>query len=334
MDDPKDIATTVKSLESALDGVAIKLAIATAAVVFGLLIEYQMMPGRYPALMDCIRFRRLSDWNALEKHVRSAIIGGLFITFGVSAELWYEHRTNVLEAQLQTENGLLIATLNEKASSADARAKLLENSTQQLRTDEEMARKSVADANRKAGEANSTAEREKLERQQLAVLVSPRTLSVEQQNKIGAACKGSYATSPNNRIRVESYGLDGEGAALAQEIVGALTSGSLYSSVAIGATVQSGQFDTGVLISSPPEAIDFANCLATAFTKIGRLAEVKVNGERHLGGARMGGNATMGGNASMGGGGNPMRPAGPLPPGSPIEIMVGIRSVAVAVSAK
>jgi hypothetical protein len=323
MEDPKVIAACVKSLESSLSLVGVKLAIATGAVVFGLVIEYwDDAKKAFFAIVNCIKFRRLSDWNALERHVRTAVIGGLFITIGVGAELLYEHRANVLEGQLETENGLLIANLNDKASASEERAKKLENSTQQLRTDADTQRGIAAGALQKAGEANATAEREKVQEAQLGLLVSPRRLTLKQQEKIGKACSGM------NRIPVSvgEYGMDSEGRALANQIAYAIFDRTFNVTFGQGGPITSGALDEGVIISGPEIADRFTACLAGALTNIGKLKDVKVNGTRNVGGASMTGNANMTGNASMTGGSS-TQPAGPLPPGSAIQIFVGVKPI-------
>jgi hypothetical protein len=122
-----------KSLDYDLGSIGTRLAIATAAVVVGLLIEYKD-DGKlaFFALLSCIREKRLDRWRSLERQVRTAVVGGLFITAGVGAELWYEHRTNVVEGRLQETNNELFANLRVKASAADERAKALDNANKQL----------------------------------------------------------------------------------------------------------------------------------------------------------------------------------------------------------
>jgi hypothetical protein len=226
MEDPKVIAASVKSLESSLSLVGVKLAIATGAVVFGLVVEYwDDAKKAFFALVNCIRFRRLSDWNALERHVRTAVIGGLFITVGVGAELWYEHRTNILEGRLETENGLLIANLNDKASASDERAKKLENSTQQLRTDADTQRGIAAGALQKAAEANLIAEAEKLARVELEASVAWRRLSNRQEAEMSRELqKRNLASEP---VTVVFFGGSAEGANFAVDITEMLRASGL-----------------------------------------------------------------------------------------------------------
>ena len=127
MDDPKSIEACVRALNSSLESMGTRLAIATACVVLGLLIEYwddALLAFR--AIGLCIWFCRFSDWNALERRVKTAFIGGIFITCGVAAELIYEHKSSVLDGKLQTENGKLTAILENMASQSDLKRAELE----------------------------------------------------------------------------------------------------------------------------------------------------------------------------------------------------------------
>ncbi len=133
---PIDISTLegrITSLESSLRVVGVRLGMATFAVVLGLVIEY-WDDGRsaLPALWRVMRHRRLSYWRALERHVKFAFVGGILVTLGVAGELWYEHRTRIADAALQVASGQIVASLNEKASGAIARAAALENENLRL----------------------------------------------------------------------------------------------------------------------------------------------------------------------------------------------------------
>lgn len=164
MDDPKAIAAYVKALDSELSRVGVELAIATACVVFGLLIEYwDDAKTAIVALRSCLVHRSLTDWNVLARHIKVAFIGGIFITCGVAAELWFEHRTNVLEGDLQTANGKLIAYLNDRSAANE---------------------QSAADANEK---------RLKLENR-IADIFGARTLTPEQSTRISARLTGLRGT--------------------------------------------------------------------------------------------------------------------------------------------
>jgi hypothetical protein len=305
---------TTSALETSLDSIEFWLFLSTLAVVIGLVIEY-WFPLR--ELLRAFRERPF-PWKLLLE-----MVGGILVTVGVAGELGFQSRASKVETTLRSDSHQIEGILNKQAADAqgeaaearkeaegfqsqiadsNARAKTAEAvvasanaASRDAVTKVATADARIAEAKKGAAEANETAERERLEREQLAQLLSPRTLTIDQQKKIGAACNRLYATGPNNRIDVESYGLDGEGAALAQEIIGALTSGLLYNNSDIAASLSTGAFDTGVLISAPPEAETFANCLADAFVNIGKLKDVTVNGVRHSGGTSMSGATIRGG---------------------------------------
>jgi len=123
--------------------------------------------------------------------------------------------------------------------------------------------------------------------------------------------------------------MDGEGTALAMEISSALNSSHLYTQNDLGGFIQTGGFDTGVLIATPPEDEKFASCFAKALSDIGHLKEVKVNPDRHVASVKMGGTVRMGGIGTMGGGGQ-IAPGAPLPAGSAVDIMVAVKPIEVA----
>lgn len=128
-----------------------------------------------------------------------------------------------------------------------------------------------------AAQATASAEREKLDREQLQVLVTPRRLGIDQQVKIGQDCQGRTGKT----IVVSSYALDGEGTALASQIIAALTGSGMTVIPKLGAYAVTGEFDFGISIQTPPEGMEFSNCLQYAFLNIGGL-EASVNGPLHV----------------------------------------------------
>ncbi len=146
----------------------------------------------------------------------------------------------------------------------------------------------------RAAVAEKALESERVERLKLEALVSPRRLTIDEQKGIGKACASLYTYGPKKRIKIRSYGLDGEGAALAVQIGASLNSSRLYTAADIAGIIVTGGFDTGVIISAPTEDEKFATCLRSAFVTIGRLTNVEVNPARRVGNAEMGGAASMG----------------------------------------
>jgi hypothetical protein len=165
-------------------------------------------------------------------------------------------------------------------------------------------------------------EAEKIERLNLEKLVGPRRLSVEQQTRIGAACSGKTSKP----INVGSYGMDGEGTALAIQIVSALRGHHLEIRPNLAGLIISGAFETGVVIRGADEDADFTGCLGKALQNIGHL-EVAINGERHMAGAALMGGIAVTAGVAMSGGPGSVRPARPLPSGSQIYVFVGIKPI-------
>lgn len=142
--DLSKLFTLVKSLNDSLESVGTKLVIATAAVVLGLLIEYEEDVREVLwAVVKDIRDIRNRHWfrniRAVDRKVRRAVLGGIFVTGGVGAELLYEHKASTIEGSLQSANGQIVAFLNGKASAAEL-------ATQELKAEAEKAHKQAEDA--------------------------------------------------------------------------------------------------------------------------------------------------------------------------------------------
>lgn len=241
--------------------------------------------------------------------------GWLLIVIGVVGEFVFEAKFDRDDTEIASINQQLLGDAERTASDARTHAAELEKEAAQLQKG--------AEGLKKAAEA------ERLARVKLEALVGPRRLTVDAQEKIGKACAYWYQYGASKRIVVESYGLDGEGTALAAQIVASLANGRLYSNSEFGNKLQSGGFDTGVIISAPPEDEQFASCFADALTNIGKLKEVKVNPARNSGGTVLTGGTTSTGPVNITGSGE-QKEAAPLPAGSPVDIMVGIKPIEIA----
>jgi hypothetical protein len=280
-----------------------------------------------------VRGKEVPKENEKSWAIPASFVGLIIVIVGIVGEGVFEGLVDNAETALRQHDFQILsqAELDAGAAVLDAatarkETAQLQKDTQSLKTEADTERANAAGALQKAGEANATAEREKLEREKLARELGPRTLSPEQQKAIGEACTGLYLSSPNNRVVVESYGLDGEGAALVQEVTGALIAGKIWAAKAIGRTVLGGEFNTGILIASPPEGVNLSNCLAEKLASIGHLTDITVNGTRYVGTSMSG--AVMSG-AVLAGGGNRAIPSA-LPAGSNIDILIGIRPVGIA----
>jgi hypothetical protein len=214
--DLSKLSIVVKSLNASLEAVGTGLAIATAVVVLGLLIEYaedvrEVFAAATKDIREKTWFRNL---KALDGKVKRAVLGGIFITGGVGAELLYEHKASTLEGELQSANGQIVAFLNGKASDAEHATQGLKTEADKARAQAEGFKAQIADADARAktaeaqvastmaaseaastkaegfrldiAKANESAAQARLE---LARITTPRTLSPVQRNRIIAALK-------------------------------------------------------------------------------------------------------------------------------------------------
>ncbi len=212
------------------------------------------------------------------------------------------------------------ADAKERAGVANKAAEQLGKDTEGLKVEADKQRRIAAGALRKAGEANALAAKERLDEAQLELLVSPRRLTIDQQDRIGKSCKGMNA----GKVIIGSYGMDSEARGLGIQIAHAIFDKTFPVSLGSGGPITSGEFDEGVLITGPPEKGDFMRCLSDALTTVGRLKQVSVNRPKHS--VSMRGDATMGGNATMRDGGG-IEPTQHLPPDSPVDIFVGVKPI-------
>ncbi|HWE52386.1 MAG TPA: hypothetical protein VG273_21500 [Bryobacteraceae bacterium] len=124
--DLSTLEARVKSLNDALGTIGVALAVATAVVVIGLIVEYEQdFREFFWALVDSILVRdwRFTGIRGLKREVKRAVIGGLLVTVGVAAELRYEYRTSVLEGELESTNDQIVRRLGDDAQQLEARLK-------------------------------------------------------------------------------------------------------------------------------------------------------------------------------------------------------------------
>jgi hypothetical protein len=167
------------------------------------------------------------------------------------------------------------------------------------------------------------AEAEKLERLKLEARVAPRTLSLEQQRLITSTMR-EFAGHP--AVRVSSYGLDGEGAALGAQIISVLRSAGITVHDETAQTIVTGGFENGIHLRGPASDTTFLMSLYNALSSTGKL-DVFVNGPSIRAGVIQGGLARMGGNATIGGDGGIVDT--PVPTTGPVSLMVGVKPVPV-----
>jgi hypothetical protein len=166
------------------------------------------------------------------------------------------------------------------------------------------------------------AESERLERMRLEAVVAPRSLTLDQQQKISVLLKRFSGKT----VLVESHGMDTEGTLLATQIIAILHAAKISVVDHRAYSVVTGPIATGVGIRGPASEDTLVSTLGEVLRHIGGL-EVTVNGAATTssGGMIASGGMIISGSILMGGGGQVTIPAGPSPPGSPVYIMVGTK---------
>jgi hypothetical protein len=276
---------------------------ATALVAFGLVLEapeliHDLIPigrkiiSRLKKLPVEVAEHETPDWVKVV-----AFVGWIFIVVGVVGEEFAGIKVKNLDGNVQ------------ECSDAKVREATIE----------------AGDAKGSASDAESSAKHAKAEADELVrevTALSPRNLTLDQQRKIAATLKTFWG---HPSVTVESYGMDGEGTALATQLIFVLRAAIGVPIVDRRAnSIVTGGFEWGISIRGPESELPFMMALQKSLTEIGKLSGVAVNGLMPATGAGMGGNAGMGGSAGMGGGGGP--PRKPIIPSSgPVEIIVGIR---------
>jgi len=172
------------------------------------------------------------------------IVGGILITVGVAGELLIQHLASPKETALRKANDELVGLLNLK----------------------------TANALQEAARLGKVAEDEKLERIKLEAAVAPRSLSLNQQKSIAEAVQKFRG----HGVLVSSYGIDGEGAALAGQLITCLSAVGIVVADARASIVVAGGFETGIHIRGPAAEQNFVLALSSAMSEMGKL-KVAVN---------------------------------------------------------
>ena len=167
----------VKSLNDSLGPVGVKLSVATAAVVIGLLIEYadDIREGVTALRKDIQGRSPFLNVRSLDSKVKRTLLGGLLVTGGVAFELVYEYNASVIEGQLQSANGQIVAFLNAKAHDAEVTTGQLDAANKQLAINLERQKQTTAGVEKEAAALQKLAEDEKIERLRLSESIAWRT---------------------------------------------------------------------------------------------------------------------------------------------------------------
>jgi hypothetical protein len=236
--EPSALESISRSLESSLDWWGVFILVSTAIVAIGLVVEYWEPVREF--IEECRRPAASFPWYKF-----MGLAGGILVTLGVFGEFWGAYKASRVETNLRGNNHRIEIFLNEKASKN-------EKDTEQLRKD---------------------AEGLKAENLKLEAIIAPRSLSLGQQRRIADACRKFHG----HGVLVKSYGTDGEGFALAAQIIAALRAADVVVADSRAAEMTVGEFDTGVHVRAPDAEYEFASTLANALSSIGKLKVFPVN---------------------------------------------------------
>lgn len=255
--DPSALESVSRSLESSLDCWGWLILASTAVVVLGLVIEYWEPVHEF--IEEWRRPAAAFPWRRFW-----GLAGGILVTVGVAGELGFTYKASRVETNLRANNHQIEILLNQGVSGALQKA---------------------AEATGRAAANDLAAQRLKAENLQLEAIIAPRSLTLDQQKQIADAL-GKFR---NHGVLVKSYGTDGEGAALAGQIIAPLQAAGIIVADSRGSEIVAGQFDSGVHVRAPIAELAFAEAIADALSTIGKLKVFPVNDPEPKVGAAMGG---------------------------------------------
>lgn len=296
----------------------VRLIVATVLVMVGVILEgAEELPIPCPRLDTTYgtytpRYR----WIAWRRRI--AKTGWLLIVLGVIGEGWYEIRVSNADRNLETYNNERLLAANKEAGDAKDSANAARGSAKTALTVALRVRGIADEAQVKVEGVAKRAE----QLRKAVEEIGPRSLSLDQQRAIVKALR---PFSGHPQVVVVSYGLDGEGAALATQLMQViyLGTGTMPEDRRAGPVVAGG-FETGVSIRGPESENAFMFALQQALTSAGNLKQVSVNGLQRASGTVMATGTFMAAGSVMAGGKGPLtRP--PIPTSGPVVIMVGIK---------
>ncbi len=165
-----------------------------------------------------------------------------------------------------------------------------------------------------------------MERVRLEAIIAPRSLTLDEQNKISTLLKRFAGKT----VLVESLGMDVEGTLLATQIIAVLKSAKISVIDHRSYSVSTGQIPVGVSVRGPSSEEAIVSTLGDILHRIGKL-QTTTNGVATVssGGMIASGAMIMSGVILAGSDEKVTIPAGPSPPGSPIYIMVGAKPLPI-----
>ena len=198
--------------------------------------------------------------------------GWILIVIGVAGEGIFEVYVSRADGILATFDNILLNEARKESSGAVIGAAA--------------ANVQVAEARKRTAELEKESAELRAENLRLEAIIAPRSLSLDQQQKIADACRKFHG----HGVMVKSYGTDGEGSALAGQIIAVLKAADIVVADDRGSEIVAGEFDSGVHVRAPDAEVPFANAIADALSTIGHLTVFPVNDpEPHVGAMMVGG---------------------------------------------
>jgi hypothetical protein len=266
--DELSLLARIASLNARLDSLDPWLYVASIAVVVGVIFEFAIIFHEYRGEMhDWRRGNIRPPDKPSRKWLIIDIFGVALVCLGLAGEFTVEVRAGEIAADLRTDNGQLIAILDAKASAANERSTVLENSTQSLKTEADAERANAAGALQKAGQANATAEAEKLERVELQKQLAPRNMDDPSRANFAAKLKPFAVSLSGRKVMVSSYVGDAEGIVFSLEVIDVLTKAGINTDSEVGRIEPIGLVDMGIRIWGPTRDKDFLNNLGLGIYK-------------------------------------------------------------------
>jgi len=219
------LESALKALEASLDSLAHLLMFWTALVVVGLAVEYHE------------DFKQLLTGRPRTRKRWPVVVGGALITIGVAGELGTQFKASRVETDIRSKSHQIEGLLDVAAGGAQQKAK----------------------------EAGERAESADLARVQLEAILSPRRLSLNQQQAIANSCR-RFA---GRRVIIMSYAGDAEAMVLAEQIRAALHAARIEADLSTGGLLTAGSLLKGVQVSGPNE--DFRVALESSLKNDGHL---------------------------------------------------------------
>lgn len=165
-----------------------------------------------------------------------ALVGWIFIVFGVAGEGMAEGLVSWADGLTQTFNDILLTDAQHESALAWSRAS-------KAISDAGSANERASENERKAARLEKEAEAEKLARVKLEALIQPRDL--QDPWVLTYACR----PFPGHPVQVVSYAMDAEAWRLSQQIIKAFWNCNIFPQDMTSSVMRLGGFETGVSVN-------------------------------------------------------------------------------------